>query len=111
MSRESAFGSTTPSSRWPSCSARSCVFAFPPSSETTRRPSFPTVVGIDVLVAPLDLGDRRAVDAALVGERGPADVRLVVVRRDVGDLGDGAREVGQVRDVAPAGGQEREAGS
>ena len=36
---------------------------------------------IDVLVAPLDLGDGRAVDAALVRERRPADVRLVVVRR------------------------------
>ena len=35
---------------------------------------------IDVLVAPLDLGHGRAVDAALVGEGGPADVRLVVVR-------------------------------
>ena len=35
---------------------------------------------VDVLVAPLDLGDGRAMDAALVGERRPADVRLVVVR-------------------------------
>ena len=35
---------------------------------------------VDVLVAPLDLGHGRAVDAALVGERGAADVRLVVVR-------------------------------
>ena len=35
---------------------------------------------IDVLVAPLDLGDGGAVDAALVGERRAPDVRLVVVR-------------------------------
>ena len=35
---------------------------------------------VDVLVAPLDLGHGRPVDAALVGERGPPDVRLVVVR-------------------------------
>ena len=33
---------------------------------------------VDVLVAPLDLGHGGAVDAALVGERRPADVRLVV---------------------------------
>ena len=43
---------------------------------------------IDVLVAPLDLGHGRPVDAALVGERGAPDVGLVVVGRDVGDLGD-----------------------
>ena len=46
---------------------------------------------VDVLVAPLDLGHGRAVDAALVGERRAADVGLVVVGRDVGDLGHAPR--------------------
>ena len=56
------------------------VFARPPSSLTTSRPCVADRGRVDVLVAPLDLGDRGAVDAALVGERRPADVRLVVVR-------------------------------
>jgi hypothetical protein len=43
---------------------------------------------VHVLVAPLDLGDGGAVDAALVGEGRPADVGLVVVGLLVGDLGD-----------------------
>ena len=60
-----------------------------------------------MLVAPLDLGDGGAVDAALVGERRAADVRLVVVRGEVGDLGDGPRQVGQVGEVAAAGRHER----
>ena len=50
---------------------------------------------VDVLVAPLDLGHGRAVDAALVGERRPADVRLVVVGVLVGDLGDRPAELRQ----------------
>ena len=62
---------------------------------------------VDVLVAPLDLGHRRAVDAALVGERRPADVRLVVGGRDVGDLGDAPRQRRQVGQVAAAGRDER----
>ena len=56
---------------------------------------------VDVLVAPLDLRDRGAVDAALVGERGPADIRLLVVRVDVGDLRDGPAELGQARSRSP----------
>ena len=55
---------------------------------------------VDVLVAALDLGHGRAVDAALVRERRPADVRLVVVGDLVGDLRDGAAELGQRRQVA-----------
>ena len=58
---------------------------------------------VHVLVAALDLGHRRAVDAALVGERRPADVRLVVVGVDVGDLGDRPRQLGQRGQVAAAG--------
>ena len=58
--------------------------------------------GIDVLVAALDLGDGRAVDAALVRERGPADVRLVVVGHLVRDLGDRPAELGQRGEVAAA---------
>ena len=76
----------------PSCSARMRVLALPPSSETTSRPSLPTSVGIDVLVAALDLGHGRAVDAALVRERGPAHERLVVVGDLVRDLRDTPRE-------------------
>jgi hypothetical protein len=45
---------------------------------------------IHVLVAPLDLGHGRAVDAALVSEGRAPDVRLPVVRGEVGDLGHGA---------------------
>ena len=62
---------------------------------------------VDVLVAPLDLGHRRAVDAALVGERRAPDVGLVVERGDVGDLGDAPRQRGQVGQVAAAGRDER----
>ena len=58
---------------------------------------------VDVLVAPLDLGDGGAVDAALVGECRSADVRLVVVRLLVGDLGDRARQLGQARQRSAAG--------
>ena len=58
---------------------------------------------VDVLVAPLDLRDRRAVDAALVGERRPADVRLVVVRVLVGDLRDRPAELRQALEAAAAG--------
>ena len=83
----STLGSTTPSSRWPSCSARMRVLARPPSSETTSRLTLPDEDGVDVLVAALDLGHRGAVDAALVGERRAAHEGLVVERRDVGDLG------------------------
>ena len=59
---------------------------------------------IDVLVAPLDLRDGRAVDAALVGERRATDVRLVVVRGDVGDLGHGPRQLGQPGQPPPPAG-------
>ena len=65
---------------------------------------------VDVLVAPLHLGDRRAVDPALVGERRPADVGLVVVRGDIGDLGHAPRQLGQVGQPAAAGRQEAEIG-
>jgi hypothetical protein len=57
---------------------------------------------VDVLVAALDLRHRRAVDPALVGERRPADVRLVVVGDLVGDLRDGPRELRQRAEVAAA---------
>ena len=47
-------------------------------------------------------------DATLVGEGRSTDVRLVVVRRLVGDLGDRPRELGEGRQVAAARGRERE---
>ena len=65
---------------------------------------------LDVLVRPLDLGDGRPVDAALVGERRPADVRLVVVGREVGDLGDAARQLGQALEAAATGAAPARAG-
>ena len=43
---------------------------------------------LDVLVAPLDLGDGRAMNAALVGKCRAADIRLPVIRTEIGDLGD-----------------------
>ena len=55
-------------------------------------------------------------DAALVGERRAPDVRLVVVRRDVRDLGDGPRQLREGAQLAAARrqqlvlGLEREAG-
>ena len=55
---------------------------------------------IDVLVTHLDLCGGRAVDAALVRERRPADVRLVVVWLEVHDLGDVARQVGELGELA-----------
>ena len=60
--------------------------------------------GIDVLIAAVDLQHRRAVHSAFVCERGATDVRLVVVGRDVDDLGNVARKLGQVRE--PAGRQD-----
>ena len=54
-------------------------------------------LGVDVLVAALDLGHRGAVDAALVRERRAAHEGLVVGRRDVRDLGHAARERRQLR--------------
>ena len=65
---------------------------------------------VDVLVAALDLGDRGAVDAALVRERGAADERLVLGRRDVRDLGDATRQRRQLAELAAADGSEREVG-
>src|SRR5687767_16009479 len=62
---------------------------------------------VDVLIAPLDLGDGRAMDAALVGEGGPADIRLVVVRVLVGDLGDRAAELREALEPSAAGRNER----
>src|SRR5205085_324956 len=56
-----------------------------------------------VLIAALDLGHRRAMDAALVGERRSPDVRLMVVRDDVDDLGDVPAELGEVGET-PGGG-------
>ena len=103
MSFDSSRGSTTPSSWWPSCSARISVFALPPSSRHDEAADVADRRRVDVLVAPLDLGDRRAVDAALVGERRPADVRLVVVGLRVGDLGDRSRQLRQAGEVAAAG--------
>jgi hypothetical protein len=63
-----------------------------------------------VLVAALDLGHGGSVDAALVGEGGPTDVRLPVVRGEVGDLGDGSRELGELVEAPAACGDEREIG-
>ena len=59
-------------------------------SETDQR-------GVDVLVQHrVDL-DRRGVQAGLVRERGQAHVRLVGVRRDVGDLADLVRDPAHLR--------------
>ncbi len=52
--------------------------------------------GIDVLVALRALEHGRHVDAALVGERALPDIGEVVVMRDVRDLGDVARELGEL---------------
>ena len=49
-----------------------------------------------MLVALFALAHRRHVHAALVGERAPADVGCVVVRRQVGDLGHAVCELGQL---------------
>ena len=76
----------------------------PPSSRDDQAPRVADGRRVDVLVRVLHLRHRRAVDAALVGEGGPADVRLVVVGAEVGDLGDGAREIGERGQVAAAGG-------
>ncbi len=54
---------------------------------------------VDVLIGVPDARRGRAVDAALVRERADADVRLVVVRHDVGHLrheGGQLRQAGQV---------------
>ena len=56
-----------------------------------------------MLVGLLHARRRGAVDAALVGEGAGADIRLVRVWRDVGDLRHEARELGQVGQVAAAG--------
>ena len=50
---------------------------------------------VDVLIGPLDLrsGTFRGRPSLIVGEGRAADVRLVIVRRDVGDLGDVARQL------------------
>ena len=63
----------------------------------------PTTRRLDVLVRLLDARGGGAVDAALVGEGAGADVRLVRVGRDVGDLGHEARQLRQVRQVVAAG--------
>ena len=53
-----------------------------------------------MLVGAAGPGRGGAVDAALVGERRPADVRLVVVRGDVDDLGHVAGHLGQLAQAA-----------
>ena len=56
----------------------------------------PTSVGIDVLVAVDVAPHRRDVDAALVREGALADIGQMIIRREVGDLGDGARDERQM---------------
>ena len=58
---------------------------------------------VDVLVGAAGAGRGRAVDAALVGERRSADVRLVVVGGDVGDLGHVTGQLGQLGQPRPTG--------
>jgi hypothetical protein len=55
---------------------------------------------IHVLVGAAGPGRRRAVDAALVGERRPADIGLVVVGGDVDDLGHVAGHLRQLAEAA-----------
>ena len=62
---------------------------------------------IDVLIGPIRLRNGRAVDAALVRERRPADVRLVVVGGDVHDLRDVARQFRELGELARRHGLER----
>ena len=58
---------------------------------------------VDVLVRVPDLGRRRPVHPALVGEGARADVGGVRVGRDVGDAGDVARELGEGGQIRGAG--------
>ena len=103
MSFDSSRGSTTPSSSMAELLGTDRGVGPPAELGDDEPPVVADRGRVDVLVAPLDLGHRRAVDAALVGERRPPDVRLVVVRGDVGDLGDRARQLGQAGQVAAAG--------
>ena len=61
-----------PSSRWPSCSARMPRVGAAAQLGDHEAALVADELGVDVLVAALDLGHRGAVDAALVRERGAA---------------------------------------